>query len=105
MSSLFSSLHVTCIVVGGFFCNDTATTEIYTDTLFPYTTLCRSPAFARVLTLGRGQKEAPATGPGRSQSPYQAAFGAAWRTPSSTWPANWVKLSMKSWTSFCAVAS
>lgn len=37
--------------------------------------------------------------------PYQAAFGAAWRTPSSTWSENWAKLSMNWPTSLRAVAS
>src|SRR3546814_2397388 len=55
----------TWVVVGSLFCNDTATTEIYTyDTLFPYSTLFRAVGCVPP-TYGAPTRVAPivATGP------------------------------------------
>src|SRR3546814_10930891 len=65
-----------------FFLNDTSTTEIYTDTLFPYTTLFRSREHAgdpsrRVHRLRRLRAGMPARGHrARHRSPGQSLAGA-----------------------------
>src|SRR3546814_5423281 len=88
-----------CIIVFFFF-NDTATPEIYTyDTLFPYTTLFRSPNISTPGSRRRCRKRRPWPGrnmdsQGRRSQPLEVPMPAAaanrpvrrWRPNGRLWP-------------------